>query len=147
VPEIARYSGCPADMIDGAASSGGGTVNYSNITQKNLNFLIHHLGPTIIRREHTWSRKLLPQPRYVKLNTDALLRMDPETREKTIRSQLESRQITVTEARALNNRPKYTAEQEAEIEQFFPAKKSAPTPAPQPNNVPEPDEDDPEGEQ
>lgn len=124
VPEIARYFGCPADMIDGAASGGGGNVNYANITQKNLQFLIHHLGPTVIRREHNWSRGLLPQPQYVKLNTDALLRMDPETREKTIRSQLESKQITVTEARALNNRAKYTKSQEDEVEKFFPAKKA-----------------------
>jgi HK97 family phage portal protein len=125
VPEIARFFGCPADMIDGAASSGGGDVNYANITQKNLQFLIHHLGPTVIRREKNWSRGLLPQPVYVKLNTDALLRMDPQTREATIRSQLESKQITVTEARALNNRPKYTKAQEDEVEQFFPAKKAA----------------------
>lgn len=150
VPEIARYFGCPADMIDGAASSGGGTVNYANITQKNLQFLIHHLGPTIIRREHNWSRKLLPAPRFVKLNTDALLRMDPASREETIRSQLESKQITVTEARALNNRAPYTKAQEAEVEKFFPAKKAA-APAgnnqqnPGPNQ--KPDEDDPEGEQ
>lgn len=126
VPEIARFFGCPADMIDGAASSGGGDVNYANITQKNLQFLIHHLGPAVIRRERNWSRGLLPQPQYVKLNTDALLRMDPATRETTIRSQLESKQITVTEARALNNRPKYTKAQEDEVERFFPAKKSDP---------------------
>lgn len=133
VPEIARYFGCPADMIDGAASGGGGQINYANITQRNLQFLIHHLGPAVIRREHNWSRGLLPQPQYVKLNTDALLRMDPETREKTIRSQLESKQITVTEARALNNRPKYTKAQEDEVEKYFPAKKAAPTPkAPKP---------------
>jgi HK97 family phage portal protein len=126
VPEIARYFGCPSDMIDGAASGGGGQINYANITQRNLQFLIHHLGPTVIRREHNWSRLLLPAPRYVKLNTDALLRMDPETREKTIRSQLESKQITVTEARALNNRKPYTPAEEAEVEKFFPAKKAAP---------------------
>lgn len=159
VPEICRYFGCPADMIDGAAASGGGQVNYANVTQKNLQFLIHHLGPTVIRREHNWSRKLLPQPRYVKLNTDALLRMDPKAREETIRSQLESKQITVTEARALNNRPKYTKEQEAEVEQFFPAKKASAPASPgngnsnDPNadpkkSAPEPDDDEtPEGEQ
>lgn len=126
VPEIARYFGCPSDMIDGAAT-GGSDVTYANVTQKNLQFLIHHLGPTVIRREKNWSRGLLPQPLYVKLNTDALLRMDPETRETTIRSQLESKQITVTEARALNNRPKYTKAQEEEVEKFFPAKKAADT--------------------
>lgn len=132
VPEISRYFGCPADMIDGAASSGGSQVNYANITQKNLQFLIHHLGTAVTRREKTWSRGLLPQPQYVKLNTDALLRMDPETREKVMRSQLESKQITITEARALNNRPKYTKAQEEEVERFFPAKKAA-TPAANPN--------------
>lgn len=124
VPEIARYFGCPADMIDGAAS-GSSDITYANITQKNLQFLIHHLGPAIVRREKNWSRGLLPQPQYVKLNTDALLRMDPATREETIRSQLESKQITVTEARALNNRPPYTKAQEDEVEKFFPAKKAA----------------------
>lgn len=143
VPEICRYFGCPADMVDGAAASGGGTVNYANITQRNLQFLIHHLGPTVIRREHNWSRLLLPQPRYVKLNTDALLRMDPESREKTIRSQLESKQITITESRALNNRPPYTPAQEAEVEKFFPAKKAAAPAAAKPGAGPdEPDDDE-----
>jgi HK97 family phage portal protein len=125
VPEIARYFGCPSDMIDGAVS-GGASITYANITQRNLQFLIHHLGPAVIRRETNWSRGLLPQPVYVKLNTDALLRMDPQTREATVRSQLESRQITLTEARALNNRPKYTKAQEDEVMKFFPPKGSAP---------------------
>jgi HK97 family phage portal protein len=125
VPEICRFFGCPADMIDGAAASGGGTINYANITQRNLQFLIHHLGPTVIRREHNWSQRLLPQPRYVKLNTDALLRMDSQSRQDMIKSQLEAKQITVTEARELDNRPKYTPAQEAEVEKFFPAKKAA----------------------
>jgi HK97 family phage portal protein len=144
IPEIARFFGCPADMIDGAASAGAGNVNYANITQKNLQFLVHHLGPAIIRREHNWSKGLLPQPRYVKLNTDALLRMDPQNREQTIRSQLESFQITVTEARELNNRPPYTAAEEAEAKMYFlstpdptslPGDPVAPTPANQGGNA------------
>lgn len=137
VPEIARYFGCPADMIDGAVG-GGSSITYANITQRNLQFLIHHLGPAVIRRETNWSRGLLPQPVYVKLNTDALLRMDPETRETTIRSQLESRQITVTEARALNNRRKYTKAEEDEVLKFFPPKGSSPAGEPQPpDNMPQ----------
>jgi HK97 family phage portal protein len=126
VPEICRFMGCPADMIDGAANSGGGEVNYANITQKNLQFLIHHLGPAVIRREKNWSSGMLPQPVYVKLNTDALLRMDPQSRQDMIKSQLESRQITITEARALDNRPKYTKAQEDEVMKYFPPKGSAP---------------------
>lgn len=126
VPEIARYFGCPADMIDGAAAGGGGDINYANVTQKNLQFLIHHLGPAVIRREKNWSKGLLPQPVYVKLNTDALLRMDPESRQTMIASQLTNRQITVTEARALDNRPKYTKAQEDEVMKFNPAKGTTP---------------------
>jgi HK97 family phage portal protein len=136
VPEIARFFNCPSDMIDGAAQTGAGTVNYANITQKNLQFLIHHLGPTVIRREKTWSTKLLPQPRYAKANGDALLRMDPETREKIIRSQLESHQITPTQARAFNNWAPFTPAEEAESLKFFPAKGSAPKPTADPNADP-----------
>jgi HK97 family phage portal protein len=148
IPDIARFFGCPADMIDGASSGGSANINYANITQKNLQFLVHNLGPAIIRRETNWTRGLLPAPRYVKLNTDALLRMDPQNREQTIRSQLESRQITVTEARALSERPKFTAAQENEVLKFFPAHTYAapqlpqggltpPTgPAPAPNSSP-----------
>jgi HK97 family phage portal protein len=145
IPDIARYFGCPADMIDGASSGGSSNINYANITQKNLQFLVHHLGPSIIRREHNWSRGLLPQPKYVKLNTDALLRMDPESREQTIRSQLESFQITVTEARELNNRAPYTAAQKAEAKEYFLKTVPAPRPtAPAPTQKPGvPDEGSP----
>jgi len=119
IPDIARYFGCPADMIDGASSGGSANINYANITQKNLQFLVHHLGPSIVRRERNWSRGFLPAARYVKLNTDALLRMDPQSRQETLRSKLETKQLTVTEARELDNRAPFTAEQEAEVEKFF----------------------------
>src|SRR5690349_22002342 len=42
-------------------------------------FLVMHLGPVVSRREEALSR-LTPGPRFVKLNTDALLRMDPSSR-------------------------------------------------------------------
>lgn len=116
--DVARYFGVPGDLIDAVAKGGGGKINYANVTQRNLQFLIYYLGPTIIRREYALSR-LLPEPRFVKLNSDALLRMDPETREKVIRSKLESKQITLTEARALENRPAYTPAQEEEVEHWF----------------------------
>lgn len=127
--DIARYFGVPGDLIEAAASgAGGGKINYANVTQRNLQFLIYHMGPTIIKREKRLSR-LLPNPRFVKLNADALLRMDPETREKVIRSKLESFQITLTEARALENRPAYTPAQEEEVEKWFKGAAPAALPA------------------
>lgn len=100
IAEVCRFLSVPPEMIHGAVS--GQSVTYANVTQANLQFLIMHLGPAVIRREKNLT-KLLPEPRYVKLNTDALLRMDPQTRQEVMRSRLETWQITNSEARALDN--------------------------------------------
>jgi len=117
--DIARFMDVPSDMIDAAVS--GESVTYANITQRNLQLLITSLGPAIIRREAALSR-LLPRPRFVKLNSDALLRMDPQTRTEMLRLQVESRQLAPSEARALNNMPPFTEEQMAEFDRFWPVK-------------------------
>ena len=103
--DIARFFDVPADMIDAAVS--GQAITYANVTQRNVQFLVMHLGPTIARREEALSR-LLPAPRYVKFNTDALLRMDPASRADMYRVQIDSRTLTVDEARELENRPPLT---------------------------------------
>jgi HK97 family phage portal protein len=113
--DIARFMGVPADLLD-AAIAGGPSVTYANITQKNLQFLIMHLGPAIIRRENAFTTRLLPRPRIVKLNSDALLRMDPMSRAQMIRTQIDSRVIAPSEARALDNRRPYTPDQIEEFE-------------------------------
>jgi HK97 family phage portal protein len=117
VSDVARFFNCPGDLIDAAVQSG--SITYATITQRNLQFLIHNLSPTIIRRENALS-KLLPQPRFVKFNTDALLRMDPKTRAETIKLKIDSRTMAPSEARALDNLPPLTPEQAAEFEQFWP---------------------------
>ncbi len=121
--DICRFFGCPADLID-AAVSGGGTITYANITERNLQFLIHHLGPAVIRREKNFS-KLTDKPRFVKLNTDALLRMDPKAMAETIQMRIDARTLTNTEARALYNQPPLTAADIKEFEKLYPVK--APT--------------------
>lgn len=115
--DIARFFGCPGDLIDAAVS--GSSVTYANISQRNLQFLIMNLGPAVGRREDTFSRKLVSNPRYVKLNTDAMLRMDPETRARVIASQITSRTITPSEARALDERAPLTEDQYAEFDRLF----------------------------
>lgn len=115
--DIARFFGCPGDLIDAAVS--GSSVTYANIGQRNLQFLIMHLGPAVGRREDTFSRKLVSGPRYVKLNTDALLRMDPQTRASTIASQINSRTLAPSEARALEDRAPFTEDQLAEFDRLF----------------------------
>jgi HK97 family phage portal protein len=126
--DVARFLDVPADLLD-AAISAPGSVTYASISQRNLQLLIMSLAPATIRREKNLS-KLLPRPRFVKLNTDALLRMDPEAREKVISSRVAQRRLTVTEARALDNLPPLTFEQEAEFDRLFGAPRAAgPVPA------------------
>lgn len=124
--DIARFFGCPGDMIDAAVSTG--SITYASMTQRNLQFLIMHLGPAIARRETALST-LTPRPHYVKLNRSALLAMDPATRATTIKTRIDSRTLTVDEARAIDDLPPLTDEQYAEFDRHF-GGASAPTPTP-----------------
>lgn len=117
VPDVARYFGCPLDLIE-AAIDAPGSITYQTALQRNLQFLVMHLNPAVIRREDSLSR-LLPRPRYVKLNTDALMRMDPETQIKVIAARIAARTMTVTEARKFYNQQPLTPEQEAEFVRLF----------------------------
>ncbi|MEU5707884.1 phage portal protein [Streptomyces flaveolus] len=123
--DIARFFGVPGDLIDVAVS--GSSITYASISQRNLQFLIMNLGPAVGRREDAFSRKLVSGPRFVKLNTDALLRMDPEARARTIGAQITNRVLAPSEARALDNRPPFTEDQLAEFDRLF-GSRSVPTP-------------------
>jgi phage portal protein BeeE len=115
VVDVARYLDVPADMIDGAVS--GSSITYANITQRNVQLLVTSLGPAIARRERRLSR-LLARPRFVKLNSDALLRMDPESRAKVLNEAIKAFRLAPSEVRALDNREPYTEEQYAEFERL-----------------------------
>lgn len=121
--EIARFLDCPADLIDAAVS--GSSVTYANVVQRNLQLLIMSLGPAVIRRENGLN-KLLPNKQFVKINTDALMRMDPETRAKVIAARIASRVLAPSEARLLEDLPPMTESQMAEFDRFWPSR------APQP---------------
>jgi HK97 family phage portal protein len=121
INDIGRFFGVPGDLID-AAVHAGTTITYANITQRNLQFLIMHLAPAIIRRETALSAGMVLGPRYVKMNTDALLRMDPQTRATMLAAQINSRTLTPDEARELDNRAPLTDAQIAQFDHFFPPK-------------------------
>lgn len=124
ITDIARFFDVPGDLIDAAVQSG--SITYANITQRNLQFLIMHLGPTLIRRENALS-SLLPKPRFVKFNVDSLLRMDPKTRAETFKVAIDSRILTPTEARVIDDHMPLTPEEAAEFDRYWPVKQ-----APQP---------------
>ncbi len=114
--DLCRFLGVPGDLVDVSVDSA--TINYANITQRNLQLLVMNLGPAIKRREDALSR-IVPAKRYVKLNRAAILAMDEETRAKVMKSRIEARVITPDEARALEDRPPLTDHDYAQFEKLF----------------------------
>ncbi len=125
--DVCRFLNTPGDLVD--VSAKGSSITYANITQRMLEYLILRLGPDVQRREKELT-KLLPAPRYVKLTTAALLRMDPQTRSQVMKTNIESRLLTNTEARALEDRPKLTAADLAEFTRIYGPPKSVAAPRP-----------------
>lgn len=117
ITDICRFMGVPADMID--ADTATGSITYANVTQRNLQLLILNLNPAIVRRESVWSRRLLAAPRFVKLNRAALLAMDLRGRYEGHQIGINSRFLAPSEARAHEDLPPFTPEQEAEFERLF----------------------------
>jgi HK97 family phage portal protein len=133
--EIARFFNCPADLIDAAVQIGG-NITYQNITQRNLQFLVMNLGPTVARRESALSN-LLARPRFVKLNAAALLRMDPQTRAATNAALIASRQRAPSEVREKDDLPPFTEAQLSEFDRLFgPPRAKEPATSPAPQGVP-----------
>jgi len=123
--DICRFLGVPGDMID--ADSSSGNITYANVTQRNLQLLIVNIGPAIARRENAFSNLLLQKPRYVKLNTDALLRMDLQTRYESYKVAIHERFMAPSEVRELENRAPFTQQQIDEFTALFPPKSDVPT--------------------
>lgn len=67
------------DPSDLGIPVGGTTLTYANLEQRNIRRVQVTFLPWIVRLEKALSA-LLPQPRFVKLNVDALLRADSATR-------------------------------------------------------------------
>lgn len=124
IGDIARYFDCPSDLID--ASVSGSSVTYANMTQRNLQFLVMSLGPAVTRRENALTR-LSSRPRFVKINRHALLAMDPQTQAAVLKTRIDSRTLTPSEARALYDQPPLTDQQLAEFDRLF-GKGTTPTP-------------------
>lgn len=127
--DVCRFVGVPASMIDVEVSTGN--ITYANVTQANLQWLISRVGPFARRTERYWTRNATPRPWTVKLNTDALLRMDPQTRATLMIAQADAMLRVPSELRALDNLPDYTPEQLTELSFYAKLKKPPATPGPQ----------------
>lgn len=119
--DVARYLRVPADLIDAALS--GQHITYANMSQRNLQFLIMHLNPGMVRREKKFSDRLLSAGRYMKFNRGALLQMDPATQSTMLGQQVKDRLRAPSEARSLLELPEFTEAQLAEFDRLFGAPK------------------------
>lgn len=134
INDVARFMGVPGDMID-APTMSSAKITYANITQRNLQVLVINLGPTFIRREKAFSRAL-PRPRFVKFDTDSLLRMDTQTRQAMFAAQAAGRLRAPSELRAQDNLPPFTEDQLAEFDRLYGSRTVPPAVTPAPNGAP-----------
>ena len=100
VSEVARIFGVPPEMIGGES---GGSLTYSNVEQRSLDFLTYSVGPWLARIEAAVT--LLIPGFYCKFNTGALIRTDLKTRYEAHAIALASGFLTVDEVRELEDRP------------------------------------------
>lgn len=99
--DVARFFNVPARVIDAVVA--GQSITYANITQDLLSLLVLFLGPTFVQTEKALSA-LVPGG-FVKLISDALLRMDPEARRRLLMEEYTKGLITADEYRRLNDLP------------------------------------------
>lgn len=121
VEQACRFWGVPPSMVYSAVS--GQNVTYANISQDDLQFLKMSVEAWIVDLEDAWSA-LLTSPRYVKFNTDAVLRMDTLTRYRKHELALRNRLTTVNEVRAYEDEAPFGPEFD---EPGVPARTAAPT--------------------
>lgn len=119
VLEVCRYLGVPSDMIDGESLTKG-AIKYTNITQRNLDFLVIHFQPDLVRREAALGRAL-PNAQAPKFDSDALLRLDPAVLAAMLQARINARMLTVDEARTkYYNLPPLTSDQVDQFATLFP---------------------------
>lgn len=96
--DVARFFDVPADII-GAASGPGSSITYANITQRFLQLLTVHLGPTLKRRRNAFTNGLMSKPRFCEFQTEQLLAMDPAALSTMLGQQIRDQIRTPNEVR------------------------------------------------
>jgi HK97 family phage portal protein len=102
----------------------GASMTYANVEQRNIHLLTYTLDPWLCRIERALSG-MLPRPRFVRLNRNALLRTDMLTRFKAHAIAIAGRFEAPSEVRTAEDVPPMTPEQLAELD-FMPVPVLAP---------------------
>lgn len=101
VSQIARVFGVPPEMV---GSDSGGSLTYSNVESRALDFLRYCVQPWLVRLETSLST-LLPRQQTVKFNAGGLLRATTKERYEAHKVALDAGFLTVDEVRALEDLP------------------------------------------
>lgn len=123
-----RFFGVPADLVDVHVDASA-TINYANITQRNLQLLVMNLGAAIKRREDALSR-VVPGNRFVKLNRDAILAMDPKSRAELFEIQIRSRTRTPDQVRAIEDLQPLAEADYSQFDRLWPPRTPSPSQTP-----------------
>lgn len=102
--EVARVFNLPPWAL---GASSGDSLTYSSVAMQNRYLVDHSLRPWISRIEHAFTNDtdLAPGSVYMTLDTDALLRADPEARAAYYKAALDGGWLTVNEIREREDLP------------------------------------------
>ncbi|HEY3545029.1 MAG TPA: phage portal protein [Propionicimonas sp.] len=124
--QLCQFQNTPASLID-VSVTGSASIVYQNITQRITDFLVTRMGPSLKRTDDALT-SLTPSPRFVKLTREAVLAMDPVTRAELLKTKIDSRTLTPTEARHIDDRAPFTEEQLQEFDRLYGSKNQTPAP-------------------
>lgn len=99
--QVATIYGIPPEMIGGET---GSSLTYSTVELNLINFATFTLRPWLAKLEQEFS-SWIHQPRFVKFNVDAMIRVDTKTRYEVHKIAREIGLNNVDELRALEDRP------------------------------------------
>ncbi len=107
--DLCRFVDTPANLID-VPVSGGAVVNYANVTQKNLDYLVMRKGPDL-KRTNDALTSLTARPRFARLNQNAVLAMDPLTAAQLMSTQIGAKLRAPSELRGSDDYAPFSDEQ------------------------------------
>lgn len=123
-PHLAQLLGYPT----------GESMTYANRVDIQTSVVTDTLDPWLTWGEDFVSRTLLPSAWYMKFNRNALVRADLDRRFAAYKTAIEAGWMTVDEVRALEDWPKLTEAQKAEILAAKPQPGAAAAPPPEPTS-------------
>jgi HK97 family phage portal protein len=112
VLDVARLYHVPPHL---AGDNAPGSVSYQSVEQQAIEYVMHGVRPYVIKIEQAYGRLLPGAETFLSFNLDALVRGDLKTRAEAIALELQSKQLTLDEARALENRAPYATFTEEDL--------------------------------